>query len=299
MDDSTAYEKQPQNPAPVQLYSIGPQEAGLAKPLLTAEAAALIENDQAFGIAIAEDGKARGALCARLAPDNDICLELLSLYVVLQYRRRRLGTTLLSELFELCGEIFDGTIQRIETTFLSEPGLMALLQKAGFKLEADETGICSYLIPVSGLADCPFMKKNAPRPGNCTLVPFEKLSHIHIRRLFQALREADADYMEPGQLYQALPGASFVLLDAAERPVACAVFTGDGEQLCLSQFFAAGGNAINAVAVFQAAARALIGQYPGADLELPLLVPSSAGLAKRLLGDAVTPRPLIRAVLEL
>lgn len=299
MDDLQLHQEQPQTSAPVQLYSIGPQEADLAAPLLTAEAAALIRSDQAFGIAVAEEGKARGALCARLAPDNDICLELLSLYVVPQYRRRRLGATLLFELFEMCGEMFDGTISRIETTFLSEQGLMALLEKTGFRLESNEEGFCSRFIPVLALADSPLMKQRAGRSGGASPIPFEQLSRIHIRRLFQALREADADYMESDQLYQALPSVSFVLPDAGERPAACAVFTGGEDRLCFSQFFAAGGNAVNAVVVLQAAARALLAQYPGATLELPLLSPSSIRLAKRLLGDAGTTEPLMHAILEL
>lgn len=299
MDDLQIYREQPQTPAPVQLYLIGPQEAELAAPLLTAEAKELIRNDQAFGIAIAEEGKARGALCARLAPDNDLCLELLSLYVVPQYRRRRLGATLLSELFQICGESFDGTVSRIEAAFLPEQGLMALLEKAGFLLEQDEPDICSRFVPVSELADSPLMQQNAGRPEGCTLAPFEKLPHGYIRRLFQALRKADADYMDLNQLYQALPSVSFLLLDARERPAACAVFTGGEERLCLSQFFAAGGNAVNAVVVFQAAARALLAQYPGATLELPLLTPASVRLAKRLLGDEGVAATLMRAVLEL
>lgn len=299
MDDLQLRQKQPQALAPVQLYSIGPQEVELAAPLLTNEAAALIRSDEAFGIAIVDEGKARGALCARLSPDNDICMELLSLYVVPQYRRRQLGATLLLELLEMCGEIFDGTISRIETAFLPEQGLIALLQKTGFRLEPDETGICSVFVPVSKLADSPLMKQNGSQQGDGTLIPFKDLSSVHIRRLFHELEKADADYMEPDQLDQALSDVSFVLMDAGSCPAACTVFTGGNDRLCLSQFFAAGGNAAGAVAVLQTAARALLKQYPDATLELPLLTPASVRLAKRLLGDAGTAEPLMHAILKL
>lgn len=298
MDDLQLREDQTQTLAPVQLYLIGPQEVDLAAPLLTKEAAALIRSDQAFGIAIVDEGRARGALCARLSPDNDICLELLSLYVVPQYRRRQLGATLLAELFDLCGESFDGTVSRIETSFLPEEGLTALLQRAGFQLEEDESGICSIFVPVSALADSPLMKQYAGYKGG-TLLPFHELSDTHIRRLFHELENAGADYMDPGQLDQVLPDASFVLMDAGSHPVACAIITGEDDRLCLSQFFAAGGNVTGAVTVLQAAARALLEQYPDAALEQPLLTPAAVRLTKRLLGDIGTTETLMHAVLEL
>lgn len=284
---------------PVQLYSIGPQEAERAAPLLTTEAAELIRNDEAFGLAIVEEGEMRGAVCARLAPENEICLELLSLYVAPQYRRRRLGGTLLIELLEACGGIFDGTIARVEASFSPEPGLEALLKKAGFLLEQDEEGVYSHMVFVSTLADSPLMKHKAVPPKGCTLVPFEKLSPIRIRQLFQTLEKADADYIDLNRLFQALPGVSFALLDAEGNPVACAVLSGGEDRLCLSQFFTAGGNTSAGMVVLQAAARALLEQYAAAWLEIPLLTASSAGLAKRLLGGEGKKEPLIRAVLEL
>lgn len=296
MDDLRIFQEQL---SPVQIYSIGPKEAAYAAPLLTTEAVSLIQSDQAFGLAVAEEGEARGAVCARLAPENDLCLELLSLYVIPQYRRRQLGGTLLYELLEACEALFEGTISRVEAAFLPEPGLEALLKKAGFGLEADEAGACSHILSVAELADSPLMKQKPVRAGGCTPAPLETLSRIQIGRLYQAMEKADAAYMEQEQLYHALPGVSFVLLDAKEQPAACAVFTGNHDCLCLSQFFAAGGNAVNAIAVLQAAAGALLAQYPSASLEIPLLTQPSVRLAERLLGDAGTKKPLMRAVWKL
>lgn len=299
MDDLEIGQEQQEQFPPVQLYFIGPQEVKRLAPLLTTEAAELICGDEAFGLVIVEEGEARGAVCACLAPENDICLELLSLYVVPQYRRRRLGGTLLIELLEVCGEIFDGTIARVEASFSSEPGLEALLKKAGFLLEPDEEGACSHIISVSTLADSPLMKHKAVMTKGCTLMPFAKLSPIRIRQLFQTLEKADADYIDLNRLSRALPDVSFVLLDAENRPVACAVFSGGEDRLFLSQFFAAGGSASAGMAVLQAAAKVLLEQYAGAWLEIPLVTASSAGLAGRLLGGGGKRVPLIRAVLEL
>lgn len=284
---------------PVQLYSIGPHEVDRAASLLTTEAAELIRGDEAFGLAIVEEDEVRGAVCARLAPDNEICLELLSLYVVPQYRRRRLGGTLLIELLEACGEAFDGIVARVEVNFSPEPGLEALFKKAGFMLEQDEEGAHSHMVLVSTLADSPLMKHKSVLPQGCTLLSFEDISPIRIRQLFQTLEQADVDYIDLNRLYQALPGASFVLLDAEGNPVACAVLSGGEEGLCLSQFFTAGGNTSAGMAVLQAAAKVLLEQYADSWLEIPLLAASSAGLAERLLGGAGKKEPLIRAILEL
>ena len=297
-EQQNAQDEQDELP-PIEMYSIGPQDVALAAPLLTPEAAEMIRDDEAFGFAIVEEDEVRGAVCARLDPENEICLQLVSLYVVPQYRRRRLGGTLLIELLEACGEAFDGTVARVETLLCPEPGLEALLKKAGFKLEEDEKGVHSNIVSVSALADSPLMKHKAVLPKGCTLASFENLSPIRIRKLFRTLESAGADYMDLNQLYQALPGVSFVLLDAKGHPVACAVFSGGTERLCLSQFFTAGGSAAAGMAVLQAAVRVLLEQYADARLEIPLLTASSAGLAERLLGGGGERVPLIRAVLEL
>lgn len=299
MDDLVIGQEQQDELPPVELYSVGPKEVELAAPLLTAEAAEMIRRDEAFGLAIVEEDEVRGAVCARLAPENEICLELLSLYVVPKYRRRRLGGTLLMELLEACEESFDGTIARVEVNFSPEPGLEALFKKAGFMMEQDEEGVHSHMVLVSTLADSPLMKHKAVLPKGCTLVSFEKLSRIRIRGIFQTLEKADADYIDLNRLYQALPDASFALLDAEGNPVACAVLSGGEDRLCLSQFFTAGGSTSAGMAVLQAAVKVLLEQYAAVWLEIPLLTASSAGLAERLLGGEGKKEQLIRAVLEL
>lgn len=292
-------QRMPERFSPVQLFSVGPRQADHMAPLLTAEAVDLLRAGEAFGLAVVEEGEARGAACARLAPESDLCLELISLYVAPRYRRRRLGGTLLLELLEACGEELDGTVSSVEAFFSPEPGLEALLAKAGFRLERAGETMRSRVVPVADLAGSPLMKLGGAPPNGCRLLPLEALPSIHIRRLCQALEQAGVDYMGPRQLSGALPGVSFVLLDASLRPAACAIFTGQGDRLCLSQFYVAGAKAAGAAAVLRAAAGALLERYPGARLEIPLLAASSAGLAERLLGGAGEGEALIHAVLEL
>ncbi len=282
----------------VQLFSVGPQQVERVAPLLTADAAELLRAGRAFGLVIAEEGEVRGAACARLSPENDICLELVSLYVAAQYRRRCLGSTLLLALLEACGDAFEGTIARVEAAFSREQGLESFLAKAGFHLEQEEDAF-SYIAPVSALADSPLMQDHTAQPADRRLMRLEDLSPLHVRQLLQALKKAGVDYMDLHQLSNALSGVSFALLDAKMQPVACAVFTGQEDCLCLSQFFTARGHTAGGMAVLQAAAGALLEQYPDAQLEIPVLTRSSAKLAERLLGNAGDRRPLVRAVLEL
>ena len=72
----------------VELYSIGPNEADHAAPLLTAEAVEAIKSGEAFGMALVEEGEVRAAACARLLPENEEVLELISLSVAPAFRRR-------------------------------------------------------------------------------------------------------------------------------------------------------------------------------------------------------------------
>ena len=283
----------------IHVYAIGPQQAEQIAPLLTAEAVELLRAGQAFGLAAVEEGEARGAICARLDPENALCLELLSLYIAPPYRRRCLGGTLLLELLEACGGAFEGSVARVEANFSPEEGLEALLTKAGFQLERSGAEQCAYILPVSSLAGSPLMEQPAAPPKGCRLLPVEKLSPIQIRQLSQTLEQAAVDYIGLQRLSNALSGVSFVLLDTNLRPIACAIFTGQENRVCLSQFFTAGGKAVCAMAVFRAAAGALLEQFPNAWLEVPLLAKSSAKLAKRLLGSMGEQKPLIHAVLEL
>ena len=283
----------------VELYSIGPQEADHAAPLLTAEAVESIKSGQAFGMALVEEGEARAAACARLLPENEAVLELVSLYVAPAFRRRALGGTLLMELLEETMTATDGGLRWVTAAYLpGTEGVEPLLAKAGFRMEQDGQAI-SWQLPVADLVDSPLLKYPAPVPAGCTLHTLEELPDYCLRQLVQELaKNAVADLTVP-EMRQALQAASYVLLDRTSQPKACAIFSGAGEDgVYLSQFFTASGSAAYAMAVLQAGGRALLTQLPSAVLEIPTLTGSSARLVQKLL-PASQATHLTRAVLEL
>jgi GNAT superfamily N-acetyltransferase len=284
----------------VQLYSIGPEEADHAAPLLTTEAVEYIKAGEAFGMALVEDGEARAAACARLLPENETILELISLYVAPAFRRRNLGGTLLMELLEETMEATDGSIQWVVSTFAPAlEGVEALLSKAGFQMEQVEQA-ATWQVSVAELMNSELLNSNVSIPAGYTLHSLEELSDYSVRQLVLTLKENWIDDLTAAEMRQALQKASYVLLDHKSQPVACAVFSAQSENsICLSQFFTAGGNAASAMAVLRAAAQALSAQFPGdTQLEIPTLTASSASLVKRLLPSS-RPTPLLRAVLDL
>lgn len=284
----------------VELYSIGPQEADHAAPLLTAEAVEYIKSGQAFGMAMVEEGEARAAACARLLPENEAVLELLSLYVAPAFRRRALGGTLLMELLEETMAATDGGLRWVTASFLpGTEGVEPLLTKAGFRMERDEQAV-SWKLAVADLADSPLMKRPAPAPAGCTLHTLEELPDYCLRQLVQELARNGINDLTAAEMRQALQTSSYVLLDRQGQPKACAIFSPQGDNgVYLSQFFVAGGSAGSAMAVLQAGGKALLEQLPGGTvLEIPTLTASSARLVQKLIPSS-RDAYLTRAILEL
>lgn len=284
----------------VQLYTIGPEEVSHAAPLLTAEAVEYIREGAAFGMALVEEGEARAAVCARLLPENEAVLDLISLYVAPAYRRRGLGGTLLMELLDETMEATDGSLRWVTASFApGAEGLESLLSKAGFQIEQDQT-VASWQLPVGSLEQSVLMKRSAPPRGKYSLRTLEELSNYHIRQLVQRLKKHRVDDLTPAEMRQALPKASHVLFDPEGQPTACAIFTAKGDgTVFLSQFFVAGGSATAALTVLQAGAKALLAQFPeNTLLEIPTLTASSARLVQALLPSSQAVY-LNRAVLNL
>ena len=284
----------------VQLYGIGPDEADHAAPLLTAEAVTYIKNDEAFGMALVEEGEVRAAVCAGFAPEDEAILEIISLYVAPDHRRRKLGGTLLMELLEEVMSETDGGLKGVTASFLPETeGVEALLTKAGFVIESDEQ-VLTFRLPVSELADSPLLKREKSVPEGYILRSLEGTSDTTLRQLMEELKRNRVDDLEPEEMKQALSDCSFVLLNEKLEPKACAIFHTMGEQgIYLSQFFAAEGSTAAGMAVLHSAARALLDRFPGETvLEIPTLTESSAGLVKKLL-PASQSTGLMRAVLDL
>ena len=284
----------------VQLYGIGPDEADHAAPLLTAEAVTYIKNNEAFGLALVEEGKARAAVCANFSPEDEAILEIISLYVAPDYRRRKLGGTLLMELLEAVLSETEGNLKGVIASFMPETeGVEALLTKAGFEIKRDEQAQ-TFRLPVSELADSPLLKRKKSVPEGYILRSFNGASDTTLRQLMEELKRNRVDDLEPEEMKQALSDCSYVLLNEKLEPKACAIFHAMGEQgIYLSQFFVADGSTAAGMAVLQAAAKALLNRFPDETvLEIPTLTESSAGLVKKLLPSSKS-TGLMHAVLDL
>ena len=284
----------------VELYGIGPDEADHAAPLLTAEAVTYIKNDEAFGMALVEEGEARAAVCAGFAPEDEGILEIISLYVVPDYRRRKLGGTLLMELLEKVMSETDGELKGVTASFLpGTEGVEALLTKAGFEIQTDEQ-ILTFRLPVSELADSPLLKWKKSVPEGYILRSLKGTSDTTLRQLAEELKRNRVDDLSLEEMGQALPDCSYVLLNEKLEPKACAIFHAMGENgIYLSQFFVADGSTAAGMAVLQAAAKALLNRFSGETvLEIPVLTESSAALVRKLLPTSQS-TGLMHAVLDL
>lgn len=284
----------------VQLYGIGPDEADHAAPLLTAEAVTYIKNNEAFGLALVEEGKARAAVCANFSPEDEAILEIISLYVAPDYRRRKLGGTLLMELLEAVLSETEGNLKGVIASFMPETeGVEALLTKAGFEIKRDEQAQ-TFRLPVSELADSPLLKRKKSVPEGYILRSLKGISDTTLRQLAEELKRNRVDDLSLEEMGQALPDCSYVLLNGKLEPKACAIFHAMGENgIYLSQFFTADGSTAAGMAVLQAAAKALLNRFPGETvLEIPTLTESSAGLVKKLLPSSKS-TGLMHAVLDL
>ena len=284
----------------VALYAIGPKEASSAAPLLTTEAVSLIQNAEAFGLALAEEGKTCAAVCARLAPDNETVLELISLYVIPEFRRRSLGSTLLIELLERIMETTDASVRFITGTFLADNQAMtSMLLKFGFEITQEDEAV-SWQIPLGKIPDSVLMKTPAELPSNVSLYSLSELSDYQIRQLVYTLKEHHIDMLSSAQLRQAHQQASYILQDGKGNITACAIFTeSEHARITLSQFFSIHKQVSPIVAVLQASAKIILEQFsPETVLEIPTLTRSSGKLVQHLIPDS-RPVCLNRAVLDL
>lgn len=269
----------------VSIYAIGPEEAEYAKSLLSPEAFRLIKNGEAFGMALEEEGQICAAICARLAPENEEVLEIISLFVAEEFRCRGLGITLVLELLDRMLEATDASLQFMTVSFLSNNKAMEdMLYKIGFEMEEEE-GAISWQIPIGKIENSMLMKTAASLPENTSLYSLESLSNYQIRQLVQKLEENNVDYLSYEEIEQAHPQASLVLMDEKEEPMLCAIFSvTDDEHVTLSQFYTSYKSPSSTVKVLQAGARVLMEQFSeDAILEIPTLSTSSSKLVQRLL----------------
>lgn len=294
--DQIKFEQLPE----VSIYAVGPEETEYAASLLTPEAVTLIQNGESFGLALVEEGKARAAVCARFSPENEGVLEIISLYVEKEYRRRGLGTTLVLELLDYMMETTDASLSYMTASYLSdEDALSAMFLSLGFEVFQEKSAI-SWQMPLGKLPDSTLMKTSAKLPDGTRLHSLASLSNYHIRQLVQRLEEHNMDILTCEQIEKAHPEASFVLMDEKEEPVGCAIFTvSENMHITLAQFFTVYKNPAPSLVALQSGAKVLLEQFPKeAVLEIPTLTESSSKLVQRLLPDCKSVC-LNRAVLDL
>ncbi len=270
----------------VELYSVGTEEVDRVAHLMTAEAAALIKSEEAFGIAVAEENEVRGAMCARFAPENERCLEILSIYVVPEFRGRGLGTTMLVETIEEILAETEGELTYAGAIFSpGAEGAKELFEKIGFEISEAE-GIFAFQVEVGALMSYELLKRKVAPPEGCSLRTVSELSDYDIKMLISELRNNGVDYISVVETANSIKDASYVLFDANGKLIACAIFTPAGEaKVCLAQFFTAGG-ANAAMSVLQSGAAALAEKLPpDMILEIPTVEESSASLVKKIVPD--------------
>lgn len=282
----------------VELVAIGSNETELVASLLTPEAIEYINSDTAFGMALVEEDETRAAICARLLPENDAVLEIISLYVPPAFQRRGLGGTLLMEIIEETMAATDGGIRWVTLSFDPHTeGLEPFLKKAGFTLEKNDEAI-SWLLPLSELASSPLMEHSASA-STLSICSLKELSEQQIKQLMHVLMENNIDYMSIYEINQALSDCSYVAYNQSNTPIACAIFTAlSKEKIVLSQFFS-NTDTTSLLAVLQASASVLIKTYSkDTILEIPTLTHSSAKLVNHLLPSSKAVYS-VNAVLEL
>lgn len=284
----------------VELYTVGPKDVDRVASLLTKEAVEEIKAGEAFGMVLVEENEVRAAACARILPEDDEVLELISLYVPPAFRRCALGGTLLMEVLERTMAETDAMLRLAIASFMpGTEGLEELLVKAGFVIEQDEQ-VLTWRISMPDLTDSLLLKRTKAVPAGDSLRTLAELPDYAVRQLVQVLHHHSIADLTVAEMREALQTASYVLLDAKGEPKACAIVSAAEKNVVyLSQFFAEDGNAAASMAVLQAAGQAVLRECaPDTVLEIPTLTDSSANLVKTLV-PAAQPVCLLRAYLEL
>lgn len=269
----------------LQIYYVDAGQTGKFAPLFTREAAAELAAGTAIGLIAVEEDTACGAICVKPAEDNEAMLELLSLYVVPEYRRRAVAGTLFLEVMETVFEETDGLMHCCSCILAKDDAEMAaFLEKAGFQTEESETA-GRFLISGRELRESPLGKYRAYIPQGYRMTAVWELSAVEKKVLFQKLSEASVAYMTEAELEMTCKEISYVVWNPGNEPVACALFTAQGGRLVLSQFFIGAGPAGEGVKMLQICAEKILEYYgEETELEIPVLTDSSYRLMEKLLG---------------
>ena len=189
----------------VQLHFIDDHTIEQVKILYPSAVAEAIEKGQAFGLAIEEEEEIKGALGAMLQPEDDR-LEILSLYVTEEARRRYLGTTLLFQAIDSICEETEGELKLVTISFPERIyGMKKLIENLGFTIEYHQNEGSFFL--------------------NKSLLENSVLNHKDSRPITGVIRWDELTDYEIKELYHTLETEGIAYLQRADLKVSHSVFT--------------------------------------------------------------------------
>lgn len=270
----------------LELYRVEAPQIAKFSPLFTQEAVAELAAGTAIGMIAVEENIACGAICMKLMGDEqEGMLDLLSLYVVPEYRRKGIAGTLFLEMMENVFEATDGMVHYCRYVGEKDAeGVTEFLEQAGFVFEEEELA-GAFLTTVKELCNAPLNGFRASLPADYRMVSVPELSALEKKKIFQTLSEAGVAYMAEAELENACQEISYAVFDARREMAACAFFTEHGRRICLSQFFIKPGPAGEGIKMLQTCVRKAAMQYgEEMQIEIPILTDSSLRLMEKLLG---------------
>lgn len=284
----------------LELYRVDAAQINKFASLFTTEAAAEVAASSAAAAIAVEDNVACGAICMKLVEGQEEMLDLLSLYVVPEYRRRGVAGTLFLETMEEIFDATDGLVHycRCVGTNAAE-GLPEFLEKAGFVVEEEEQ-LGSFVLPLRELRTAPLLSYTVKLPQGCELLAVGELSALAVRKVFQTLAEASVDYMTEAELPAACGDISYVVLNEKKELAACAIFTERENRLCLTQFYIRPGTTVEGIVLLQTSVQRAVEKYgDDKEAEIPVLSASSLRLMEKLLGTSCKRIPMRTAYYEM
>lgn len=270
----------------LELYRVDAPQIMKYAPLFTQEAVAELAAGTAIGMIAVEENVACGAICMKPLEDElEGVMDLISLYVVPEYRRQGVAGTLFLEMMENVFDATDGIMHYCRYVGEKDAeGVTEFLEQAGFVFEEEELA-GTFLTTVKELKNAPLNGFRANLPADYRMLSAAEFSALEKKKIFQTLSEAGVAYMTEAQLEDACQEISYAVLDAKKELTACAFFTEDRGRLCLTQFFIKPGPAGEGIKMLQTCVQKAVEQYDEeTEVEIPVLTASSLRLMEKMLG---------------
>lgn len=295
-------EKKMEELGEVQLYYIDNNTIETVENLFPVSVADKIKTGEAFGLAIEEEGEIRGAISAVFYTETDH-IEVLSIYVDKESRRRYLGSTLLLQMIDAVMEETEGELRAVSMSFLENiEGIRPFLDRMGFMMESsEEEG--SFFINRESLENSVLNNRRVSYGSHIrskdygndlgsdnyeegiSPVSWATVSEYEKKKLYRELEKAEIAYMTLTEFIAVNNEISFVKKDVAGKIKACCIITGE-EKLVLSQYYSENGNVRNGIEVLFAALSALLQVKGEWTLEIPCMTKSSIRLLENLIPGA-------------